>query len=118
MRRCERPECDRRHYGKGLCHLHLDRERYLHTSRFLDELGLRSVSIYDIGCRDGWECGRCGWLVSDDDASADHVQPRSKNGNDEARNIRLTHKVCNSRRGSRPAVFSWPDCLRILAKRI
>lgn len=65
--------------------------------------------------RDGavcWLCGNdvdltaphgSGWA-----GSVDHVVPRARGGGNEDRNLRLAHRLCNSRRGSRVPELDWP----------
>lgn len=65
--------------------------------------------------RDGpvcWLCGNevdpaaprgSGWA-----GSVDHVVPRARGGGDEPGNLRLAHRTCNSRRGSRLPELDWP----------
>ena len=43
--------------------------------------------------------------------SIDHILPKSKKGNNNINNLRLTHSKCNSIRSSR---FTWKDKLQIL----
>ena len=60
--------------------------------------------------RDGPDCGICGELVdltlksgsmgSEYGPSIDHVIPRSRGGSDDLSNLRLTHWVCNRKRGA------------------
>lgn len=64
-------------------------------------------TLTEIGDRDGWRCHLCGKLV---DASRsgmdptgptiDHLIPVSQGGVDTPENVRLAHRVCNSRRGA------------------
>ena len=61
--------------------------------------------------RDGDRCGICAKRVdpdirsgprgSDMGPSIDHVIPRSRGGEDELENLRLTHWGCNRKRGNR-----------------
>ena len=65
--------------------------------------------------RDGavcWLCGNdvdptaprgSGWA-----GSVDHVVPRARGGGSEPGNLRLAHRSCNSRRGSRLPELDWP----------
>jgi 5-methylcytosine-specific restriction endonuclease McrA len=61
-------------------------------------------AIYD---RDGWICQLCFESVdralSPNDkyaATLDHIEPRLFGGTDEAENLRLAHRYCNSKRGA------------------
>lgn len=52
--------------------------------------------------RDGWRCHLCGQRVSDrpwsgqpDDATVDHLVPRSEGGSDKLSNLALAHNRCN-----------------------
>ncbi|MDP9434595.1 MAG: HNH endonuclease [Actinomycetota bacterium] len=65
--------------------------------------------------RDGPLCWLCGNEVSPsaprgsrDAGSVDHVVPRARGGGDEDDNLRLAHRACNSRRGSRLPELDWP----------
>lgn len=65
--------------------------------------------------RDGptcWLCGNgvdpaapagSGWA-----GSVDHVVPRARGGRSDPANLRLAHRTCNSRRGSRVPELDWP----------
>jgi len=61
--------------------------------------GLRA--LYD---RDLRLCWICGLFVSETAASRDHVVPRSHGGTRAPSNLRLAHKLCNSRRGNGPPI--------------
>lgn len=57
--------------------------------------------------RDGYRCQLCGEPVEmtaspcdADGPSLDHVVPRARGGGDHPDNLRLTHRRCNSARGS------------------
>ncbi len=65
--------------------------------------------------RDGPACWLCGNDVdpaaprgSREAGSVDHVVPRARGGGNEDDNLRLAHRVCNSRRGSRLPELDWP----------
>ncbi len=70
------------------------------------ERGLRITALM---ARDGMDCGLCGEKldrrVKDENSyeyvTFDHIEPLSKGGLDIVTNIRLTHQLCNNRRGSR-----------------
>lgn len=49
--------------------------------------------------RDGGRCAYCHGPGAD---TADHIIPRSKGGPDTLDNLQAAHRVCNSRRGTRP----------------
>lgn len=51
--------------------------------------------------RDGLVCGICQGAVDPDDVHLDHVQPFSKGGPTTFANLRVTHSLCNIRRGNR-----------------
>ena len=66
--------------------------------------------------RDGPRCWLCGNDVdpaappgSAQAGSVDHVVPKAKGGGDEPGNLRLAHRICNSRRGSRLPELDWPE---------
>lgn len=50
--------------------------------------------------RDKGRCWICGHKVRHDEASRDHVEPRSLGGYDKSRNYRLAHDRCNNARGN------------------
>lgn len=63
----------------------------------------------EICTRDGWRCGICRRFVDKTleypdllCASLDHIIPVSRNGNNDPTNLRLTHLICNLRRGNTP----------------
>lgn len=65
-------------------------------------------TLTEIAGRDNWRCHLCDDLVDAAlmsphpmSASRDHLVPLSLGGVDEASNVRLAHRVCNSRRGAR-----------------
>lgn len=69
----------------------------------------------EICVRDKWRCGVCGKKVprvkypDPQSPSLDHVIPLSQGGPHTRANVRLTHWLCNSRRGTRGT-----DQLRLL----
>ena len=71
--------------------------------------------------RDGPGCWLCGADV--DPAaprgaswagSVDHVVPRARGGGNEPGNLRLAHRSCNSRRGSRLPELDWPRSVPVV----
>lgn len=58
-------------------------------------------------------CALCGEYVELEDASRDHIIPRSKGGGNGRNNIQLTHKSCNNLKGD----DSYPDDWREQLKR-
>ena len=62
----------------------------------------RKVPVLNIWLRDEGICHLCEQPVSLEDASRDHLKPRSLGGKTTYKNIALAHKLCNSRRGSKP----------------
>lgn len=52
--------------------------------------------------RDGYQCYLCGLEIVEEDASLDHVVPRSKGGVNALKNIRAAHKACNLAKGDLP----------------
>lgn len=77
-------------------------------------------TLRTIGERDSWICWLCGADVDASvsgtpwAASVDHVMPRSRGGGNDAHNLRLAHRRCNSRRGSRIPELHWPPNLAIV----
>jgi hypothetical protein len=61
------------------------------------------ISVFEVWRRDNAICSLCGFYCPLEEASRDHVRPRSGGGKTEWGNIRLAHKRCNSRKGSRDA---------------
>ncbi len=51
--------------------------------------------------RQGWVCHLCGDFVTPETLSFDHVIPLSKGGPHSAKNIKVAHRACNSRKGNR-----------------
>lgn len=63
--------------------------------------------LEDIALRDGWRCHLCArpvdaalYFQHRDAATLDHLVPVSVGGTDEAANLALAHRGCNSRRGT------------------
>ena len=78
-----------RHFGLSFCS---DRCRW----------EARVIPIQLIYDRDNGVCHLCDKHVPRDEASRDHLRPRSQGGRWDFDNIKLAHASCNSRRGSRP----------------
>lgn len=51
--------------------------------------------------RDGYICGICRLPVEPTDVHLDHIQPWSKGGKHRLENLRVTHSLCNMRKGAR-----------------
>lgn len=74
------------------------------------------MRVQALGARDGWVCWVCEGEV-DPAATAgtpgapsiDHVVPKARGGGNEDENVRLAHRRCNSRRGSRLPELDWPE---------
>lgn len=62
---------------------------------------LEAVSRDEIAERDNHLCHICGEWVSAHDMTLDHVKPLARGGAHTKDNIKLAHKVCNSRKGAR-----------------
>lgn len=62
---------------------------------------VEDVRREEIARRDNHTCHICGKWVSVHEASLDHVVPLAKGGEHTHSNIRLAHKVCNSKKGDR-----------------
>lgn len=58
------------------------------------------LEVKEIYKRDRKICHLCHRRVERSEASRDHIRPRSLGGLDYATNLRLAHRLCNSRRGS------------------
>jgi hypothetical protein len=63
---------------------------------------MKGGSLKSIWRRDGRKCWICGRMVAKDDASRDHLEPRSGGGYDKSKNYAIAHKLCNGARGSLP----------------
>ena len=50
--------------------------------------------------RDGYTCQLCDGEVETDDVHLDHIEPWSHGGPDTVKNLRVTHSLCNIRRGA------------------
>lgn len=69
------------------------------------------MSVAALGKRDGWRCGICRRKVNPKlpyqhrlAGTRDHLVPVAEGGDDSPANLRLAHRSCNSRRGTRGAV--------------
>ncbi len=51
--------------------------------------------------RDGLVCQLCFQQVDPDDVHLDHIKPFSRGGLETVSNLRVTHSICNIRRGNR-----------------
>lgn len=56
------------------------------------------IDIEDIYARDAGICGICQKKVKRKEVSLDHILPLSQGGEHTAWNVRITHKLCNTRR--------------------
>ena len=70
--------------------------------------------------RDGPLCWICGEQVDLDvpptapgAPTVDHVLPRARGGSNDPSNLRLAHRRCNGRRGSKLPELEWPAALRL-----
>lgn len=52
-------------------------------------------------------CALCGLYVELEDASRDHIVPRSRGGSNARENIQLTHKSCNNLKGDEDYPSDW-----------
>jgi 5-methylcytosine-specific restriction endonuclease McrA len=81
------------------------RQRADHNARRrAEKMGAREVSdvsLDEIIERDGDLCYLCGKETSVDDRTLDHVVPLILGGGHVPSNVRLAHRVCNSRKGSK-----------------
>lgn len=57
-------------------------------------------------------CALCGRYVEIEDASRDHIIPRSKGGGNGRDNIQLTHKTCNNAKGDEVYPSDWQEQLQ------
>ena len=76
-----------------------------------------NATLRAVAERDDWVCWLCGADVDAEvvgtpwAASLDHVVPKARGGRNDAANLRLAHRRCNSRRGSRMPELHWPPGL-------
>jgi 5-methylcytosine-specific restriction endonuclease McrA len=79
-----------------------------------------TLTLFELGERDGWRCHLC--LIAVDvtlrfpdlmSATFDHLDPISNGGDDAPENVALAHWICNTRRGAR----SIDDARLLLAAR-
>lgn len=55
----------------------------------------------------GGVCALCGEYVEIEEASRDHIVPRSRGGSNARENIQLTHKSCNNLKGDEDYPPDW-----------
>jgi 5-methylcytosine-specific restriction endonuclease McrA len=60
------------------------------------------ISLDQLWKRDRGVCGICQRIVALNEATRDHIKPRSLGGSDNESNIQLAHRMCNNKRGSQP----------------
>jgi len=65
------------------------------------DLTAQIVSRDSIRERDNSTCHICGTWVSVHDESLDHVVPLARGGKHDYGNVKLAHKLCNSKKGDR-----------------
>lgn len=78
-----------------------------HRRRTVERVG-DFITIHELGERDGWSCHLCpdpvvlrsGGLAMS--PSIDHLVPISRGGEHTWANVKLAHKICNSRRWANP----------------
>ena len=79
-----------------------------------------NATLRTVAERDRWVCWLCGGDVDAAAtgtpwaASVDHVVPKSRGGSNDQTNLRLAHKRCNGRRGSRIPELQWPARFGVL----
>ena len=84
--------------------------RRLRPKDFTEFIGFKRLALTLIYERDAGRCGICRKHVAIDEASFDHIIPRSLGGTLTASNLQLTHLACNQgRRDGR-----YPAQLRIM----
>lgn len=101
-----------------VCDLPVVNERRLRPSAeaardFFDDDELRR-SLY---VRDGWQCAYCGDEVTAENATLDHVVPRSKGGSNAADNLVTACLTCNSIKSDRTYDDAAPQILDALRDR-
>lgn len=74
--------------------------RYCSRECYFNSLKVPLAFIYK---RDKGICHLCRRKVKREDASRDHLRPRSIGGPTNPKNIKLAHRNCNSARGTMPA---------------
>lgn len=98
---CAEPGCPGRAVTMGRCANHAsqqrrrsDQQRGTRTQRGYDNDWLRTVRAAIRA--QPW----CSWCLAVDDLTGDHIVPKSKGGSNDASNVRVLCRSCNSRRGN------------------
>lgn len=73
-----------------------------HRRKRTDVIVYRTLLISVLLQRDGNRCGLCGGEIEPGQESPDHIVQKSEGGPDTAQNIRLVHRLCNTRRARGP----------------
>jgi 5-methylcytosine-specific restriction endonuclease McrA len=60
------------------------------------------VNRYLVGRRDGWECHYCKCRLTYNNATLDHVVPRSLGGSNAIYNLKLACRHCNQAKANKP----------------
>jgi 5-methylcytosine-specific restriction endonuclease McrA len=77
----------------------VDYNAMVRARRFTGDVEL--VSRVELMKRDGETCYLCGEWMSIHESSLDHVVPLSRGGSHTYANVKLAHRVCNSRKGKK-----------------
>lgn len=85
----------------GHCPICLGHLGITNTKRKVDGNKTNARRLRRIGDRDDWTCHLCGLYVEQEDASIDHLIPRSQGGTRALHNVALSHWKCNNIRGDR-----------------
>ena len=97
----QNPEYHRRHYDANKEHRSETMAEWRKKNPKyprLHNLDYHQMVISLLIQRDGRVCEHCGLEIADTDISIDHKRPRCVGGTNEAKNLRLLHKRCNSTR--------------------
>lgn len=60
----------------------------------------RQILINELKKRDGRICYLCGKQMTNSQMTLDHVLPLSRGGKNEIFNLRITHEICNVKKGN------------------
>ncbi len=77
------------------------RQKYMRYLARKRRASLGTVSYERILARDGYNCHICGSIVTPETLHFDHVIPLKRGGPHSEENIKVSHGVCNDRKGTR-----------------
>lgn len=86
-----------RHRGRSDIFRGVQHERFL----LLNQAGRLSFWKHLLMKRSEFLCALCGERLAQDELDVDHIQPRSRGGQNDWSNLQATHSNCNRRKGNR-----------------